>query len=68
MATQQNEAKDLDAKVHSHIKAKSAVEVPKGETSPIGKLKTQVMKLLSTLKAGNVTKANKISGNPRAHS
>ena len=24
MATQQNEAKDLDAKVHSHVKANSA--------------------------------------------
>ena len=29
MATQQNEAKDLDAKVHSHVKDKSAVEAPK---------------------------------------
>ena len=29
MATLQNEAKDLDAKVHSHIKAKSAVEAPR---------------------------------------
>ena len=29
----------------------------------MGKLKAEVMKLLSTLKAGNVTKANKVSGN-----
>ena len=68
MATQQNEAEDPDAKVHSYIKAKSAVEAPKGETSPMGKLNAEVMKLLSTMKAGNVTKANKASGNPGAHS
>ena len=68
MATQQNEAKDLDAKVHSHIKAKSAVEAPRGETSPMGKLKAEVTELLSTLKAGNVTKANKASGNLGSHS
>ena len=54
--------------LHSHVKAKSAVEAPKGGTSPMGKLKAEVTKLLSTLKAGHVTKANKASGNPRAHS
>ena len=67
MASQQNEAEDLNAKVHSHVKAKSAVE-PKGETSLIGKLKAKAMKLFSILKAGNVTKANKTSGNPGTHS
>ena len=29
MATWQNEAEDLDAKVHSHVKAKSAFEAPR---------------------------------------
>ena len=32
----------------------------------MGKLKAEEMKLLSPLKAGNVTKANKVSGNPGA--
>ena len=68
MATWQNDAKNLDAKVLSHVKAKPAVENPKGEASPMGKLKTEVIKWLSTLKAGNVTKENKASVNPGAHS
>ena len=62
MATWQNEAEDLDAKVHSHVKAKPAVEAPKGETSPMGKLKAEIMKLFSTLKAGNITKHLEIQG------
>ena len=53
MATQWKEAKDLDAKIATHVKTKSAVE---GETRPMGKLKAEVMKLLSTLEAGNVMK------------
>ena len=62
-AAQWNEAEDLNSKVQSHVKAKSAVESPKGETNPMGKLKAEVMKLLNTLKAGNVTKANRVPGN-----
>ena len=66
-----NEAEDLDAKVHSHVKAKSAVKVPKEETSPMGKLKAEALKLLSTLKASNVTngtRVKKASENPGVHS
>ena len=61
MDTWQNEAGDPDAKNTYHIKAKSAVEAPNGETSPMGKLKAEIMKLLNTLKASNVTNTNKVS-------
>ena len=40
MASQQNEVKDLDTKITTQVKAKSAVDVPTGETSPMGKLKS----------------------------
>ena len=71
MATLQNEAEDLDVNVHSHMKAKSAIKVPKGETRPIRKLKSEVTKLPSTLKASDVTsgtRAKMASGNPEVHS
>ena len=66
MTAWQNEAEDLDVKMATHVKAKSAVEAPKGEASPMGKLRAEVMKLLNTLKTGNVMKGNKVSGNPGA--
>ena len=50
MATQQKEAKDLGVKITTYIRAKSAVEAPKRETCPMGKVKAEVTKSISTFK------------------